>query len=111
MHVNYFFEYQVINHDQRSCSFLIHWFHPSARSKERGNVYHQYCFQEENVEVAVRNQQRGARRVRLNPRTQNIDYDVVFFGFSKLCDTGALPAEVLRLLRSIGLVNGTVRRR
>jgi hypothetical protein len=86
---------QVLENNNAQQQFLIHWYHPSARSLERTTVYHQHCFQEENVEVHVRNRQRGARGVRLEPRTQFIGYDTVHFGFNKLRSSGALPAEVV----------------
>jgi hypothetical protein len=60
--------------------------------------------------VRIKNQMNGARRVRLDPRTQDVPYDAVHFGFNKLKEAGGLAPEVLRQLRSLNLIEGTVRR-
>jgi hypothetical protein len=105
-----FYIAQVLENDAENNQFTIQWYEPSARSKERTTNYHQHSFREQNIEVQVRNQQAGARRARLDRWTQVIQYNAVHFGFNKLRETGGLPAEVLRLLRSVGLVDGTIRR-
>ena len=45
------------------------------------------------------------------PRTQVIEYAAVHFGFSKLKDNGAIPQEALRTLRTLGIIEGPVRRK
>ena len=97
--------------DFHNQTMRVHWFCPTARSRERGNVYHNYRFTEEHVEVQIRNQQRGARRVRMDPRMQVIEYFCVHFGFNRLTQTGALPPEVLRELRLLDLVKGGIKRK
>jgi hypothetical protein len=104
-----FYIAQVLENDAAEREFTIQWYKPSARSLQRTSKFHQHSFREELVEVDVNNRQVGGR-VRLGRWTQIIQYDVVHLGFSKLRETGDLPAEVLRLLRTLGLVDGTVRR-
>jgi hypothetical protein len=50
--------------------------------------------------------------VKLNGSSQWIDYDAVYFGFSRLKNdrTGELGAEVLRQMRLQGIFDGRVRR-
>jgi hypothetical protein len=50
--------------------------------------------------------------VKLNASCQWIDYDAVYFSFSRLKDdrSGELPPEVLRQMRAQGLFDGRVRR-
>jgi hypothetical protein len=50
--------------------------------------------------------------LKLNGFSQWIDYDAVFFGFSRLKDdrAGELPPEVLRQMRAQGIFDGRVRR-
>jgi hypothetical protein len=50
--------------------------------------------------------------VKLNGFSQWIDYDAVFFAFSRLKHDrqGELPPEVLRQMRAQGIFDGRVRR-
>ena len=99
--------FQVTYNDTAEERLNVHWFQPSLSSLQRGNVYHSFNFQEENEQVHIRSQQRGARRIRLDPRTDYVPYQSVHFGFT--CLPPGLPPEVLRELRSLSLITGFVR--
>ena len=66
-------------------------------------------FEEEFDQIVVRNQQHGGTRVRLNARVDTVNYNMVYFGFSKL-KNGGLSPEVLWQLKNIGLIQERIRR-
>jgi hypothetical protein len=103
---------QVVANDFHNDKITVHWYKPTARSQERHTIkYHQHSFEEENEHITSRNRQGGGMRIRLQPRIQELEYNVIHFGFNKLTKTKCLPAEVLRQLRQLGLMNDRVRRR
>jgi hypothetical protein len=101
---------QVVHNDFHHDKMTVHWYQPTARSRERTTKYHQHTFEEENEQIHSRNRQNGAARIRLQPRIQDIEYEVVHFGFNKLSKTNCLSPEVLRQLRQLGLINDRVKR-
>ena len=78
-------------------------------NRERNKQFHLSTFEEENEHQQVRNQLRGARRVRLIHRTQEIEPHTVHFGFNRLTSSGGLPQEVQRKLRDLRLIAESTR--
>jgi hypothetical protein len=101
---------QVVHNDFHNERITVHWYQPTARSRERSTKFHQHCFEEENEQIHSRNRQGGGLRIRLQPRIQEIEYNVIHLGFNKLLKTNCLPPEVLRQLRQLGLINDRVKR-
>ena len=86
-------------------SFTIQWWAPSAISQKKGGNYHSMAFEAQTVKLRITNRQRGAPQWRLKPQLDNIKFNTVYFGFSKLTRDRRLPAEVLRKLRALSLIS------
>ena len=93
-----------------SGTLTVHHFKPSSRSIERGKHWEDYNYQEENLEVRSKGRQRGTY-ITLKPRIQELKYDVIHFGFTKLTSPGGLSPEVQRQLRNANLIEARVVKR
>jgi hypothetical protein len=101
---------EVVHNNIQEEKIEIHWFQPSIESKERGNQYHKFNFQQEIVRAGSKARQKNPACANWNFQTQELDYNTIHFGFNKLLWTVGLPATVLRELRELGLVKGPIRR-
>ena len=88
----------------------VRWFCPSRNSKAKTRQYSEMNNELELLAVQLRGRQNGPPRFRMDERHQSLTYQEVHFGFSLLKETGALPPEVKRQLRSINLAQGVIRR-
>ena len=86
-------------------SFTIQWWAPNAISKNKNGKYHNMAFEAQTIKHRIANRQRGAPQWRLKPQLDNIKYNIVYFGFSKLTRDRRLPAEVQRKLRALSLIS------
>jgi hypothetical protein len=80
---------------------------------ERGKHFHKYNYVEDNKEVWLPARQRGTNRIRLQPHiTDDLEYKLVYFGFTKLTTTGGLFPEVQRKPGNTKICNaGPVKRK
>lgn len=85
----------------------VHWFKPTNDSRElqTASTYWKHNFEEEMDLIHIRTHQRGPK-VRAEPRVDDIEYDMVHFGFNRLLPNGKLAKEVLNELRSRKLIQG-----
>jgi len=79
----------------------VQWWAPSVISKSKGGKYHNNAFEAQTTKHRIQNKQKGAPQWRLKPYLDNVKYNTVYFGFSKMTRDRRLPAEVLRKLRSL----------
>ena len=89
--------------------FKNHWFEPSAASRARTGLFEAMFYQEEFDHMRIKNRQKN-KAYTLIPRIQDVAWDQTYFGFSKLKSSGAIPAEVQRQLKMLGLISGKVKR-
>ena len=99
-----FYLAEVLSNNQDS-SLTIQWWAPNAISQKKGGKYHAMAFEAQTVKHRITNRQRGAPQWRLKPQMDNIKYNTVYFGFSKLTRDQRLPAEVLRKLRALSVIS------
>ena len=80
---------------------------------ERGKHLHKYNYEEDNKEVRLPARQRGTNSIRLQPHiTDDLEYKLVYFGFTKLKTTGGLFPEVQSKLGNMKICNtGPVKRK
>ena len=64
----------------------------------KGGKYHNNAFEAQATKHRIQNTQKGAPHWRLKPYLNNVKYNTVYFGFSKMTRDRRLPAEVLRKL-------------
>ena len=76
-----------------------------------GFKYHNNAFeaQTQTTKHRIQNRQKGAPQWRLKPHLDNVNYNTVYFGFSKMTSDIRLPAEVLGKLRSIALISKNIK--
>jgi len=82
----------------------VHWWTPTSLSRQKQQFFHSMVFAPEMDKLQVKNRMRGAPIWRLSPKIQSIQFNMVYFGFNKMTNDKRLPAEVLRKLRDIGLI-------
>ena len=87
----------------------MQWWAPSAISKSKGGKYHDNAFEAQTTKHRIQNRQKGALQWRLKPHLDNVNYNTVYFGFSKMTRDIRLPAEVLGKLRSIALISKNIK--
>ena len=90
--------------------FNIHWYEPTKASRAKGGLFENMFFQEELDNMRIKGRLNGQPRYKLIPRLQDIGWDRVHFGFTKLKSSGGLPREVLTHLKGLGLITGKVKR-
>ena len=74
-----------------------------------GFKYHNNAFEAQTTKHLIQNRQKGAPQWRLKPHLDNVNYNTVYFGFSKMTSDIRLLAEVLRKLRSIALISKNIK--
>jgi len=99
-----FYLAEVVSNNPDS-SLTIQWWAPNVICKKKGGKYHNMAFEAQTVKHRITNRQRGAPQWRLKPQLDTIQYNTVFFGFSKLTRDRRLPAEVQRKLRALSLIS------
>ena len=82
----------------------VYWWTPTSLSRQKQQFFHSMVFAPEMDKVQVKNRIRGAPIWRLSPKIQTIQFNMVYVGFNKMTNDKRLPAEVLRKLRDIGLI-------
>ena len=70
-----------------------------------GFKYHNNAFEAQTTKHWIQNRQKVAPQWRLKPHLDNVNYNTVYFGFSKMTRDIRLPAEVPRKLRCVALIN------
>ena len=103
----HFYVAEVISNN--SDSLTVQWWAPSAISKSNGGKYHDNAFEAQTTKHRIQNRQKGAPQWRLKPHLDNVNYNTVYFGFSKMTRDIRLPAEVLGKLRSIALISKNIK--
>ena len=80
---------------------------------ERGKEYHAFNYEEDHLDAKSKGRNKGVDMVRRTPRIQQISYDTLWFGFTKLTSTGGLYPEVQQKLINRGVIEktGPIRRR
>ena len=102
-----FYVAEVISNN--SDSLTVQWWAPSTISKRKGGKYHDNAFEAQTTKHRIQNRQKGAPQWRLKPHLDNVNYNTVYFGFSKMTSDIRLLAEVLRKLRSIALISKNIK--
>jgi hypothetical protein len=105
-----FYIAQVLQNLTDTEQLRIHWHEPTAASKSRTSKYESMFYQEEMDNKKISGRQQGRRMYRVIPRVDDIEWATVHFGFSKLKNSGGLPAEVLRQLKLLGIISGKIKR-
>ena len=79
----------MITNDFEEKKIQVHWFRPTLRTQQKEkSAYHRMHYEGEFSEIVARAQQKGRRRITRDARTDWVDYNTVYFGFSKLNPTG-----------------------
>ena len=102
-----FYVAEVISNNNDSLT--VQWWAPTAISKSKGGKYHNHAFEAQTTKHRILNRQKGAPQWRLKPHLDNVNYNTVYFGFSKMTRDRRLPAEVLRKLRSLALISKNIK--
>lgn len=104
-----FFVCEVISNNKDNNTLTVQWWAPNAISTNKGGKYHSMSFEAQTTKHRITNRQKGAPYWRLKPQTDDIAYNTVYFGFSKLTRDRRLPAEVLRKLRGLALISKNIK--
>jgi len=100
-----FYVAEVVSNNLDQNTLTVQWWAPNAIAKQKGGKYHTMAFEGCTTKHRVQNRQRGAPQWRLKPHLDTIQYNTVYFGFSKLTRDRRLPAEVQRKLRALSLIS------
>ena len=100
-----FYVAEVVSNNSENNTLTVQWWSPNAIAKQKGGKYHNMGFEACTTKHRVQNRQRGAPQCRLKPHLDAIQYNTVYFGFSKLTWDRRLPAEVQRKLRGLSLIS------
>lgn len=100
---------QVITNNCESQSFHVHWYKRSEVSKKRSKLIQNGQWEPDNTHTKIKNRLKGQPQYKVQPRLDNISYNTVYFGFSKIKSTGALTPNVLNKLRNQKLFTGKVK--
>ena len=92
-----------------SDGLTVQWWAPSVLSKSKGGKYHNNAFESQTTKHRIQNRQKGTPQWRLKPYLDNVQYNTVYFGFTKMTRDRRLPAEVLRKLRSLALISKSIK--
>ena len=104
-----FYVAEVVSNNSENNTLTVQWWSPNAIAKQKGGKYHNMGFEACTTKHRVQNRQRGAPQWRLKPHLDTIQYNTVYFGFSKLTRDRRLPAEVQRKLRGLSLISKNIK--
>ena len=104
-----FYVAEVISNNSESLT--VQWWAPSAISKSKAGKYHNHAFEAQTTKHRIQNRQNGAPQWRLKPHLDTIQFNTVYFGFTKMTRDRRLPAEVLRSenFRSLALISKNIK--
>jgi hypothetical protein len=105
-----FYIAQVLQNFTDMKKMKIHWYEPTAASRSRTSKYEDMYYQEEMDRQKLKRRQQGRLTHRLIPRIDEIEYDTIHFGFTKLKESGGMHSTVLRQLRLLGIITGKIKR-
>ena len=85
-----FFVAEMISNN--SDGLTVQLWAPSVLSKSKGVKYHNNAFEAQTTKHRIQNRQKGAPQWGLKPYLDNVQYNTVYFGFTKMTRDRRLPA-------------------